>query len=385
MIKVFVFPLNGGAMRKLFFNNDNTREDYLKSSSYFGLLMNLILFTSKISIGLISGSIAILSDGFNNLLDFSNSIITLVSTHLSSKPADENHPYGHGRVEYIATQFVSFFILYIGISLLIESIDLIFNPKPIDLSIWLYAVLILSFILKGLMVLYNMRIKKKVDSDLIDAVIMDSKADVISSLILLVAMLLQPYSHYPIDGFAGLVLSVILILQGVGLLMRTLSKLMGKKLNDETIERIDQIINSHPTILGYHNLKGHDYGPNHIHASVDIELADTTGLSEAHLIVDEIEKKLREELMIDAVCHIDPISSDPQVNKEMFEVVLALGHDLFTKEDISKFSCVKGHLRTSVFINFSFEDRSHFELIKSRLLSRAEKECPSLSFHVILD
>lgn len=383
-VEGFRISFIGGSMKTFLNFKDKTRQQLLKTSAYYGLISNFILFCSKLIVGLLSGSISIISDAFNNLLDFSNSIITLVTTFFASKPADDSHPFGHGRVEYISTQFVSFFILYVGITLLLKSIEQIRTAQAIQFNMWLYAVLILSFIVKASMVLYNKKITSVIHSDLIDAVIIDSKMDVISSIILLVALSLQRFVSLPIDGVAGLILSVILIYQGIGILGKTLSKLLGKSLSEEMISDIDKIINQHHHILGYHNLKGHDYGPNHIHVSVDIELPDTTNLVDAHRIVDEIERQLNNELNIDAVCHIDPISTDEQLNQELLHVVLDVGKGYFELEDITKFACVRGHLRTSVFITLDSKKNPQFGDNKERFLKKAKKETPYLSFHVIL-
>lgn len=359
----------------------NNRQGEIKTSATIGMSVNIILFIAKFIISIISGSVSILSDAFNNLSDLFSSIITLVSAYLTQKPADENHPYGHGRVEYIATQLVSFFIIYVGITLLIESIKQILNPQPLEVSSWIYLVLILSILLKGWMMLKNQKIKKKIDSDLIEAVVVDSRNDVISSVVLLIAMLIQPKTSLPIDGMVGTLLSILILYQGYEILRNSISKLLGKKISDETIKVIDKIINSDPNVLGYHNFKGHDYGPNHIHVSVDLELPDTTDLNTAHRIVDSIEREIYQAVKVDVVAHIDPISSDEELNQRMYQEVLELTSDLFNPTVIEKFSCVKGHHRTSIFLTLNLPNEQEYNRIRNQLVQRAKQHKEELSFH----
>lgn len=366
-------------MLNLFNLQKQPREELFKYSAILGLIGNLILFSSKLFIGLFSGAISLVSDAFNNLLDFTNSLITFLAAYILGKPADKDHPYGHGRMEYISAQFVSFFILFVGINLLLKSMNQITNPVKIAFSPWLYVVLIISVGIKGLFVFFNHQIYKYTKSDLIEAVMLDSKMDVLSSLMLLGAMVAQFYTSFPIDGFAGVIISLMLLIQGISILKKALSKLMGHQLSEDSILVINEIINSHPKILGYHNLKGHDYGPNHVHVSVDIELPDTMDLVVAHNIVDEIEKQLNKDLGIDAVCHIDPISSNDELNEEMIKTVLKLSQGYFHESDIIKFSCVEGHLRTSVFITL---DDENFNDKREEFITFVQQQAPHLSFHI---
>ena len=358
------------------------RQQEIKYSSYIWMCTNLFLFECKLVLSIISGSVSILSDAFNNLSDLFNSIATFVSAYLAEKPADKTHPYGLGRAEYIATQLVSFFFLYVGITLFFQSINQINNPKPLDISISVYVILTLSIILKGWMMIINRRIAKKTKSDLIDAVVVDSRNDALSAILLLAAMILQPRTSLPVDGVAGVILSIVILYQGVEILRKSMSKLLGKKLSQEMISEIGRIINKHPAVLGYHNFKGHDYGPNHIHVSVDLELPDTTDLNTAHKIVDSIEREIYQSIKVYVVAHIDPISSDKDLNKEMYEVVKELSKDIFDTKRITKFSCVKGHYRTSIFVTLDIKENEEFKQIKSALLAKAKKDTPSLSFHV---
>lgn len=363
----------------------SNRQKEIKHSSQIGIGTNLFLFISKFIVSLLSGSVSILSDAFNNLSDCFSSIITMISVYFADKPADKDHPYGHGRSEYIATQFVSFFIIYVGITLLWESSKQIISPKPLEISWWVYGVLILSIYLKGWMWMMNQRIVKKTNSDLIKAVVIDSRNDVIASCLLLLAMSLQPHTSLPIDGFFGLVLSVIILIQGIAVLRNSMSKLLGKKISDDMIAEIDKIINRHPDVLGYHNFKGHDYGPNHIHVSIDLELPDATELNKAHKIVDSIEREVHQLLGVDVDAHIDPISSDTELNRLMYNKVVELSHDLFDAQQITTFYCVKGHYRTSIFISLNIEDDERFKFVKKELLERAKNDTSNLSFHVEWD
>lgn len=358
------------------------RQTIIRKSAITGLIANLILFTSKISIGLLTSTVSLISDAFNNLSDFASNLIGLISTKLALKPADEDHPYGHGRVEYIATQFVAFLVLWVGITLLVKSIKRIINPLPLEVSSIIFMVIALSIFLKLFLVLRNKQFYKQTQSDIIAALIVDSKYDVISSLFILVAMIIQFFVDLPIDGIAGFVISLIILKQGYDILNQSLSKLLGKQLSNDLIQIIDEVVASEQDVLGYHNLKGHDYGPNHIHVSIDLEMSDHLDLNTAHDIVDRIEKQIYQKTSADVVAHIDPISSDKELNQMMKELVLKYGENHITLKDIVKLFCVSGHLRTSVFITLSKQYEYKREALLQLFQEKAKEEGLDVSFHI---
>lgn len=288
-------------------HNHDVRESYGTLSGILGILCNVFLFLLKLSIGLMMNSIAILSDAFNNLSDTGSSIVTIVGAKISNKDADPEHPYGHGRSEYIASLIISFIIMLVGIELLREALAKIRHPEPLAFSLPLIIILGVSILVKLWMYSYNTYIAKAIGSTVNKATAMDSLNDCIATGAVVVATILGQYTAFPIDGVAGTIVSLLIIYTGFSLAKETVHLLLGTGPSPETIQNIENLIQRHGTVSGVHDLKVHDYGPGRVIASVHVELSDQTDLVDAHERVDCIEKEIKKELGIDIVIHVDPI------------------------------------------------------------------------------
>ena len=303
LIKTFVKDYNNTSDIKV-------REAYGTLAGIIGIICNMILFSTKLTIGFLMNSIAISSDAFNNLSDTGSSMVALIGAKLSGKDPDFEHPYGHGRFEYIASLIISFIIMLVGIELLKSSFDKVLNPEPITFNPILIAILVLSILIKVWMFSYNRYIGHKIDSGVNRATAADSLNDVIAtSAVVLTTLIGQVFELY-LDGYAGVVVSLLIIYAGFQIAKDTVNVLLGMSPSEEVVEAINTIIKGNSNIVGVHDLKVHDYGPGRTVASVHAELSDQTNLVKAHSIIDGLEKKIFKELGIDIVIHVDPIGEN---------------------------------------------------------------------------
>lgn len=275
-----------------------------------GLISNLILFLGKLFIGQISGSVSIMADAMNNLSDTASSIITLAGFQIAGKPADEEHPYGHERFEYISGFIVSVLITYVGVRFLDSSFDKILNPSSISLSWIVYVVLIFSILMKFWQGLMYRKMAKKINSNTLVATAQDSINDVYTTVAVLLSAIVEWLTHWRIDGYIGFAIALYIIYSGVKMIKEFIDELMGLRPPEEEIQAIKELLNNYPDIIGYHDLLIHSYGPNSIFASVHIEVNEDWSLPHAHEVIDSIEQAVKNDLGVDLVCHLDPYPID---------------------------------------------------------------------------
>lgn len=292
------------------------RERYGKFAGIVGILSNLVLCTAKILIGIVSGSIAIIGDGVNNLADASSSVITLIGFKLASLPEDKDHPYGHARYEYITGMIVSILIVLVGIELGQTSIDKVMNPAPLDFSWTVVLVLVLSIAIKIWQAMFNISIGKKINSMALTATGADSRNDVISTTVVLISVLVGEFSGIAIDGYMGCLVALFIIWSGFGLVKETISPLLGEAPDEELVSDIRHLALAPEGVLGVHDLVVHNYGPGKVFASIHIEVDADADLMESHDMIDDIEMEAAKKLNLMLTCHLDPIKlNDPLVNK----------------------------------------------------------------------
>lgn len=288
------------------------RDAYGKLAGVVGIMSNALLCVMKIAIGLISGSIAIIADGVNNLADGGSSVITLLGFKLASMPEDEDHPYGHARYEYLSGLVVSFIIILVGFELLKSSIDKILNPTPLEFSWTVVLVLVLAILIKIWQAVFNISAGKKIDSLTLMATGADSRNDVISTTVVLVSLLIGHFAEVQLDGFMGMLVALFIMWSGISLVRETISPLLGEAPDSELVQEIESIAMSYDSVLGIHDLEVHNYGPGKIFASVHIEVDSAVDVMVSHDLVDNIEQRLRTDLNINITAHLDPVNvSDP--------------------------------------------------------------------------
>lgn len=275
-----------------------------------GLLSNLVLFIAKFFIGSLSGSVSIMADAMNNLSDTASSIITLAGFKIAGKPADEDHPYGHERFEYISGFVISILVTYVGVRFLDSSFVKILKPSSVLLSPIIYIVLILSILMKFWQSFMYRRLGREIDSDTLNATAQDSINDVYTTIAVLISAVIEWFSGWRIDGYIGFLIALYIIYSGIKMILGFINDLMGVRPPDTEVQAIRQHLDNYPDIIGYHDLLIHSYGPNSIFASVHIEVNQDWSLPHAHEVIDAIEYDVKENLGVDLVCHLDPYPLD---------------------------------------------------------------------------
>ena len=283
------------------------RTAYGKLSSWVGIVCNLLLFLGKLLSGLFSGSVAIMADAVNNLSDASSSIVSLLGFKLASRPADEGHPYGHGRYEYLSGLTVAVLITAIGVELLRSSFQKVLHPEPVEFSWVFMAILAASILLKLWMAAFNRAMGRTIRSETQIATAADSRNDVITTSAVLAASLISHFTSLQLDGWIGLAVAVFILYSGFGLIRDTLDPLLGKAPDRQLVDEIERKILSYPGVLGTHDLMIHDYGPGRQFASVHVEMAAEQNVLESHDVIDNIERTLQKELGLHMIIHFDPI------------------------------------------------------------------------------
>lgn len=333
-------------------HDPKVRRAYGTLCSVYGIVLNLLLFAGKYIAGALAHSVSIVADAFNNLSDAGSSIITLLGFVIAGKKPDTEHPFGHGRVEYLAGLILSALIITMGIELGRSSIEKIINPAPIEAGILPAAILLASILVKVYMCLYNRATAKKINSAAMEATAKDSLSDSISTLVVLLAMAASYVFDINIDGWAGLAVAVLIIFTGYGALKDTLSPLLGKAPEPELVDTIEKIVMSHPEICGIHDLIVNDYGPGRLVISLHAEVNGAGNIFELHDAIDRAEVELKAELGCVATIHMDPIEADNTEVAQHRQAVSDLIHDKVSpKMSIHDFRMVPGPTHTNLIFD----------------------------------
>ncbi len=348
-------------LTKLFVKNyKNTsdptvRKSYGTLTSVVGIIINIILAAIKILAGILSGSVAIIADAFNNLSDSGTSVITLISFKLSSKPADKEHPYGHARIEYIASMVVSFIILLVGAELLIDSGKTLLGVGEVKnavITTTTIVILSVSIVLKLWLGLFYRSIGKKIDSTVVSAAATDSFSDSISTIAVLGSSILIKYTEwYFVDAIVGIAVSIPIIIAGLKILNETKDILLGEGPVDETVKAIENIVNDYPDIIGMHDLMVHNYGPNKFVASFHAEVDGKQDIYYLHDMIDNVERRINEELIISCTIHMDPIVTDDENVNELKSFLLETMAESGLDLPIHDFRTVIGQTHTNMIFD----------------------------------
>ncbi len=288
----------------------SVREKYTLVGGVFGIICNLILFLIKMLAGVITNSVSVIADAFNNLSDTGSSIVTMLGVRISSKPADKDHPFGHGRAEYMSTFIVAALILMVGFELLKSSISKIINPEPIAFSPLAAAILVASVVIKLVMYFVNRSLAAPINSDALRATAQDSINDSISTAAVLISFILAHYFDIQLDGFVGLGVSVFILISGFKTAKDALDPLLGTPPAREVVCEIEKIILEKEDFLGIHDLIVHNYGPGRMFASVHVEVPCTVDIVKCHEEIDLCEKEIADKTGVQTVIHMDPIETD---------------------------------------------------------------------------
>ena len=323
-------------------SEEKKRRVYGTLGAVVGIFLNICLFTGKYLAGFFSGSIAIMADAFNNLSDAGSSFISLIGFVFSGKKPDLDHPFGHGRIEYLAGLGVSFLILLMGVELAKNSVQKILHPVSVQISTLSIAVLSASILVKLYMAYYNHAIGKKIRSATMAATATDSLSDAAATTVVLLAMLFLAVTGINIDGYCGILVAVFILAAGIGAAKETVSPLLGQAPDPEFVKEIKELVMQHEEVLGIHDMAVHDYGPGRVMVSLHAEVSGDGNIYELHDLIDRIERELKEKLHCETVIHMDPIDVGNVKTVEMKEDMVKLVKAIDERLTIHDFRMVTG-------------------------------------------
>lgn len=354
------------------------RQKYGMLSGGVGICLNIILFIFKLLTGILSSSISIIADAFNNLSDAGSAIITLIGFRIAGQEADSDHPFGHGRSEYISGLIVSVIILFMALELIRSSADKILHPQSIVFTPFVLAVLIASIAVKLYMYCYNKALSKKIASSALQATATDSFSDALSTLLVLAAALISHFSGYQIDGYCGILVGLIIFAGGIQAAKDTISPLLGQAPDPEFIAQIHAIVEQYDEVLGLHDLVVHDYGPGRRMLSLHAEVPAKGDILLLHDTIDNIEKRLQNELHCSAVIHMDPVMNDDAETIECKLLVSDILKDIDPALSLHDFRIVKGPTHTNLIFDIvvPFQFLHSVETLKQTVEQRVQQSHP---------
>lgn len=355
------------------YKEPSVRQAYGVLSGAVGIGLNILLFFGKWLAGTISGSIAITADAFNNLSDAGSSIITLIGFRLSGQEPDPEHPFGHGRMEYISGLLVSVAILVMGLELIWSSIGKLRSPEPIESSALVFGILIASILVKLYMFFYNHSLSKKIESAAMKATSVDSLSDTVATTLVLIATLISKYTGLLLDGWFGILVGLFILYTGGSTLKETIDLLLGQPPKQEFIDEVKEIVLGHSMVHGVHDLIVHDYGPGRVMISLHAEVDVNGDIQDIHEQIDHIEHELQEKLHCSATIHMDPIVTDDKEVLAMKAKVEEMVHFLDESFSMHDFRMVKGSTRTNLIFDVevprktSYTDNEIVNWLKERI------------------
>ena len=360
---------------------DKKRSAYGKLCGIVGIALNILLFAGKFLAGWISNSIAITADAFNNLSDAGSSLVTLIGFKLAEQKPDSDHPFGHGRMEYLSGLLVSAVILMMGFELVKDSIDKILHPTGVDFSIVVLAILVASIIGKCYMAFYNYQYGKKYESSTLKATAVDSLSDCVSTTVVLIATIVGHYTDIQIDGFCGIAVGILIFVAGVNAAKETLSPLLGEAPDPEFVNLIEDMVLEFDkeSIVGIHDLIVHDYGPGRRVISLHAEVPAEGNMMSLHDVIDNLEMKLRDELGCLTTIHMDPVVTTDERVTELKERCTNLVKEIGETLSLHDFRVVFGDTHTNMIFDvvvpfeFYLSDAETIKMIQKRVWEKIGK------------
>ena len=341
--------------------NSKTRTAVGSLSGIVGIVCNLLLFTLKLLVGTLAASVSITADAMNNLSDATSSIVTLLGFKLAEKPADEDHPYGHARFEYLSGLAVAVLIIVIGFELAKSSLDKILNPTAVEFGFVTCAVLLGSIAVKLWLSVFNGKLAKMIRSNTLEATATDSRNDCISTLAVLVAALIESITSWKIDGWMGMAVALFILYSGWNLAKETISPLLGEAASQELKEQIVGFVGDHPKVLGYHDLMVHDYGPGKQFASLHVEMDHREDPMDCHELIDDMERECLRSHNVHLVIHYDPVITDDPELTRLKERITALLQSRDERLRLHDFRMVQGkrHMNLVFDVSLPSDLRDH--------------------------
>ena len=366
------------------------RESYANLAGIIGIITNSLLFLIKLSVGLLSNSVSILADAFNNLSDAASSIITIIGFKMANKPADAEHPFGHGRIEYITAMIVSFMVMLVGLQFVKTSFQKIVNPTPVTFEMIPFLLLLISIGFKFWLSKFNKSIGNKINSSTLKATATDAMGDVFTSSTVVISFLISKFTTLPIDGYIGIIVALAIVYSGFSLIKETLSPLLGEPPDPVLVSNITDMVMSYDNITGIHDLIVHNYGPGRIMASIHAEIPSNIDIMEIHDIIDAAEREISKKLNIYLVIHMDPICVDTEEIREARQMVEKILLKYDEVKSFHDFRVVGDHDKKNLVFDFEVcptkltHAESHTKLL-SKIETDIKKEAPEYRCVITID
>lgn len=362
----------------------NVRTQYGVLCGGIGIVLNLVLFLIKFLAGILSGSVAIAADAINNLSDAGSSVIMMVGFKMSDKKPDNDHPFGHGRIEYVTGLIVSMLIILMAVELIKTSFSKIIHPTKMNMTIPVVIILVVSVLVKLYMYMYNRKISEKIDSATMKATAMDSLTDMASTFVVLLAMIVGHFSGVGIDGWCGMLVSIFILYTGLTSAKDTIDPLLGIKPSKEYVESIIKYVTSYDEVLGVHDVVVHDYGPGRVMISLHAEVSSEDDILEIHDTIDNIERKLNEILGCHSVIHMDPIVVNDDETDRMRRLCTLIAKSVDESFTIHDFRMVKGPTHTNLIFDIvvPYECKMSEDDVKTAICNKVE-ELPGSHYAVV--
>lgn len=332
-------------------NNLKVRRNYGTLSSVVGIICNVFLFILKYIMGTLSGSISVVSDAFNNLSDSAGCMVTLLGYKLASKPADKDHPFGHGRMEYLTALTIAVLILIVAFELFRNSVNKIIHPGKLTFSLIVLISLLVSILIKLWMSFFNAFLGKKINSSVMLATAKDSRTDVIATSATCIAVISSLYTNLPVDGIMGLVVSLFIFKSGIDIVKDTVDNLLGKPVDSDIVYAIKEMIGESDKIIGIHDLVVHNYGPGNMIGSLHAEVKSNEDFVFVHDMIDELERRIHRELNILMTIHMDPIETDNEQVNLSLDMIRNIILDIDPCLQIHDFRLVAGDTHTNLIFD----------------------------------
>ena len=347
-------------------NSPEVRRACGSAVSIVGIIANIFLAAFKMLAGILSGSISITADAMNNLSDAGSQVVSFISFKISGKPADRDHPFGHARIEYVASMVVSFIVLLVGFELMMDSVAKILAPEPTNPGTLVIVILAASIAVKLWLFVFGRSAAKKINSDVVKAAATDSLSDAIATSAVLVSTIICSTTGLNTDGYMGVIVAVIVMIAGIKILNETKNSILGSAPEPELIDEIVRITREYPEALGIHDMVVHNYGPGNTIASFHVEVDGMQNVFHTHDVIDTIEKRLFLELSVRATVHMDPIVTDDERVTELREKVAALVITVDERLNIHDFRFVEGVTHSNLIfdVNVPFELKMSDEDVK---------------------
>ena len=363
------------------------RRAYGTLASAVGIILNIVLAVFKLIAGTLSGSISVTADAVNNLSDAGSQIISLISFKISAKPADRDHPFGHARMEYVASMIVSFIILTIGIELFKSSLDKVIHPERTELALIPVIILVVSIAVKLWIAIFNRKISKKINSTIMKATSVDSLSDAVATTAVLASMIISHFTGFITDGYMGIIVSLFIFVAGIRILAETKNSILGGAPDPEVVEEICRICNEYEEILGIHDMIVHNYGAGNTIASLHAEVDGSEDVFLTHDVIDTVEKRLFTELGVRATIHMDPIVTDDERVNALRALVLDAVQQIDGTLNIHDFRFVEGRTHSNLIFDVSapFEVKMSDEELKRSVSDAISRIDPNYLAVITID